>query len=85
VGAKDVVTEGTNGWVIPADDADSLGEQMQWCARHPGEVAAMQQAAMDAARDFTWAAYRNRVVSVIEAILEGENEKSVNSGVHTLS
>jgi glycosyltransferase involved in cell wall biosynthesis len=85
VGARDVITEETNGWVIPADSADALAVQMQWCVRHPDEAVAMQEAAVEAAEDFTWTAYRKRVTTVIDAILEGENTTLVASNARAFS
>lgn len=75
VGAKDVLTEDENGWVVPAEDVDALAEQMQWCAEHPEQVAGMQDAAVAASQNYTWAAYRERVVDVIASVLE-EREAS---------
>ena len=31
-GASTLIEHGVNGWVIPANNADSLAEQLQWCA-----------------------------------------------------
>ncbi len=73
VGAKQVITEGENGWVVPAEDLEALAEQMRWCAEYPEQVAGMQEAAVTAAQDHTWAAYRERVVDVITSVIEEES------------
>ena len=70
VGAKEVLTEGENGWVVPAEDAGALAEQMRWCVEHPGEVAAMQAPAVTAAQDYTWAAYRERVTTALQPVID---------------
>jgi len=70
VGAKAAVTEGRNGWVVPAEDVGALAERMQGCVEHPGEVADMRDAAVTAAQDYTWAAYRERVTTVLHTVIE---------------
>jgi glycosyltransferase involved in cell wall biosynthesis len=70
VGAKAAVTEGENGWVVPAEDIGALAERMRWCVRHPAAVADMQDAAVTVAQDYTWAAYRERVATVLRAVIE---------------
>ena len=70
VGAKEVITEGKNGWVVPADDIDALANQMRWCVEHSDQVAAMRGPAADAATKYTWAAYRERVVDVLGGMVK---------------
>jgi glycosyltransferase involved in cell wall biosynthesis len=70
VGAKEVLTEGENGWVVPAEDVGALAEQMRWCVEHPGEVAAMQAPAVEAAQNYTWAAYRQRVTTALQPVID---------------
>lgn len=73
VGAKEVITDGENGWQVPAEDPKALAEQMRWCAEHPKQVAGMQEAAVEAAQDYTWVAYRERVVDVLTSVIEEES------------
>lgn len=76
VGAKEVVTEGKSGWTVPAEDVEALTEQMRWCVRNPDEVAAMREAAVAAAEDYTWAAYRRRVGRHLERVLNSSSSKN---------
>ncbi|MCS3672807.1 glycosyltransferase involved in cell wall biosynthesis [Salinibacter ruber] len=69
VGAKEAITEGETGWVVPAGDADALAERMRWCADHPARVTDMQAAAVEAAQHYTWTAYRERVTSVLGDVI----------------
>ena len=71
VGAKEVVTEGETGWVVPAEDVDALAQRMRWCVEHPELVRAMHDACVDTAQDYSWAAYRDRVTEVIASVVEG--------------
>lgn len=71
VGAKQVITEGESGWVIPAEDVGALYDRMRWCIGHAKEVQSMASSAHTAAQEYTWDRYRNRVVSFLEGYLEG--------------
>jgi glycosyltransferase involved in cell wall biosynthesis len=69
VGAKEAVTEGETGWVVPAEDADALTGQMRWCIEHPEQVYLMREACVEMARDYSWAAYRERVTDVLVSVI----------------
>lgn len=69
VGAKEVVTEGETGWVVPAEDVEALADQMQWCIKHPQRVRDMRDAAIKTAQNYSWAAYRERVTNVIASVI----------------
>lgn len=69
VGAKELVDEGRNGWVVPIDDLEALSERMLWCAGHRDRLHAMQSDCRKAAERATWPAYRRRLVTLLEEIL----------------
>jgi glycosyltransferase involved in cell wall biosynthesis len=69
VGAKDLVTEGKTGWIVPVGDAGTLAERMAWCAGHPREVRAMAADCRRAAETATWPAYHRRFAELLESIL----------------
>jgi glycosyltransferase involved in cell wall biosynthesis len=69
VGAREVVEEESTGWVIPAEDVDALADRMRWCIEHPDAIRSMHDAAVMAAQDYSWAAYHERVVEVIEEVV----------------
>ncbi|HEY0513854.1 MAG TPA: glycosyltransferase family 4 protein [Thermoanaerobaculia bacterium] len=69
VGAKDLVTEGKAGWIVPVDDADALTGRMAWCAGHPDDVRAMKADCRRAAESATWPAYHRRFVDLLSEIL----------------
>jgi glycosyltransferase involved in cell wall biosynthesis len=69
VGAKDLVTEGRTGWIVPVDDAGGLTGRMGWCAGHPDEVRGMRADCRRAAESATWPAYHRRFVDLLEEIL----------------
>lgn len=69
VGAKEAVTPGRSGWILPAEDVEALRERMAWCATHPHEVAAMRDHAVADARRYSWAAYRSRVTEAVDEVV----------------
>jgi glycosyltransferase involved in cell wall biosynthesis len=72
VGAKDLVREGENGWIVPVADADALNalvERMLWCVRHRDEVRALAPACRRAAETATWPAYHQRLATLLTELL----------------
>jgi glycosyltransferase involved in cell wall biosynthesis len=69
VGAKDLVTEGETGWIVPVDDVQALAERMLWCAGHPSEVRAMSPACRRAAEAATWPAYHRRLAELLRGLM----------------
>lgn len=68
VGAKDLVTEGKTGWIVPVGDAAALARRMAWCAAHPDEVRAMRADCRRAAESATWPAYHRRLVDLLRGL-----------------
>jgi len=74
VGAKEMIAEGENGWIVPSEDAEVLAQKMRWRVKHSGKVAEKREKAVEAARKYTWKAYRRRVVDVIFEALDSADE-----------
>ncbi len=70
VGAKEAIEQDETGWIVPAVDVDALTERMQWCVEHPGRVDGMRNAVVSAVENFSWAAYRRRVLEKLEKIVD---------------
>jgi len=68
VGAKELLTEGQTGWIIPVEDVNALAERMAWCAGHPDEVRAMRPACRIAAESATWPAYQRRLTTLLREL-----------------
>ena len=71
VGAKDLVTEGSSGWIVPVEDVAALADRMAWCAGHPEAVRAMGPACRRAAEAATWPAYHRRLAALVRALVSG--------------
>ena len=68
VGAKDLVTEGKTGWIVPVEDVAALAERMVWCAHHPEEVRGLGPDCRQAAEGATWPAYHRRLVELVRSL-----------------
>jgi len=68
VGAKDLVRNGENGWIVPAGDAGPLAERMLACAHEREAVRAMRGACRRSAEAATWEAYHERFARLIRAV-----------------
>jgi alpha-maltose-1-phosphate synthase len=75
--AGSVVRDGVEGFVVPIRDVDALVERIERLHRDPDLRRAMSEAARARARDFTWAHYRRRVATQLDAWLA---ERATGSG-----
>lgn len=71
VGAREAIEEGTNGWVVPLNNAPALAERMAWCVENRAALAAMRPAARAAAERYSWDSYGERLTAVMTGILGG--------------
>jgi glycosyltransferase involved in cell wall biosynthesis len=69
VGAREVIEEGSSGWVLPLGDVAALAERMVWCVEHRAEVAAMRPQARAAAERYEWDGYGARLAQVFQTVL----------------
>lgn len=69
VGAKDLITEGETGWVVPVEDVPALAGRMLWCARHPAAVRSMRNACRRAAEGASWPAYHRRLTELMDRLV----------------
>jgi len=68
VGAKDFVTDGVEGWVVPPADPEALREKIRWMQLHPTERQAMGRAAAERARVAGgWVASARHLVEALSA------------------
>lgn len=72
VGAKEMVTPGKNGFIVPTGDAAALAAAMAWMVDHRDALPAMRLAARATAERYRWEAYRERAVCTLRGIAERE-------------
>ena len=65
VGAKDMVAEGSCGWIVPTEDVEVLTRRMRWCAENKLALRAMTGAARSRAEDWSWSRYHEHARTII--------------------
>ena len=64
-GAEDCVTEGKDGFILPARNPDALARAILWCYQHPHETLAMGRAArVKVEEQFTLPHYEERQIAM---------------------
>lgn len=71
VGARDLVTPGRTGFVVPAGEAGPLADVLLDCASRRAELRAMTGACRAAAESATWEAYHTRLATLVSRLLDG--------------
>ncbi|MGB7441348.1 MAG: glycosyltransferase family 4 protein [Coleofasciculaceae cyanobacterium] len=69
----DIITDGVEGFIIPIRDIEALKEKLEWCYRHPQELAEMGKAARQKAEQLTWDLYRQRLATRVQEILANQH------------
>lgn len=69
VGARDMVVDDENGWVIPVADEDALFERMSWCALNVTKLRSMSAAARATAEAWDWSKYHFQVLLTIDRLM----------------
>jgi starch synthase len=73
LGGSDIVTDGVEGFIVPVRDVEALKEKLEWCYRHPQELAQMGQAARQKAEQLTWDLYRQRLARRVQELFLNRN------------
>lgn len=69
VGAKQLVEEGRNGFIVPVGDVAALAARMRWLVHNRQMLEGMSSAARTVAEQSSWANYRHRFASAIRELL----------------
>ncbi len=68
-GGGDLITDGVEGYVIPAGDAEALQDAMERFIDAPAELPRMSQAARRRAESFSWEIYGNRWMDLLRQVV----------------
>ncbi|MBK7917797.1 MAG: glycosyltransferase family 4 protein [Chloroflexi bacterium] len=74
-GAKEMVREGIDGFIVPIRNVTALQEKLQWLYDHPQERKMMGQQAAQQAKQYTWEKYGQQLLLVYEHILSQKRAK----------
>ena len=64
--APDLITNGREGFLLPAGDAEALREALESFTRQRVDIDAMSVAARKCAQSFTWDRYGERWASILK-------------------
>jgi alpha-maltose-1-phosphate synthase len=63
--ARDLMTNGVEGYIVPTGDAQALQDAMQRFLASPGDLATMSLAARRCAERYSWDAYGDRWIEIL--------------------
>ena len=63
VGAKDLIEEGVNGFVVPIRESKAIVERLQWFYRHPDRLREMSLAARRTAEKYSYTAEGSKLMA----------------------
>jgi len=69
VGAKQLVQEGRNGFIVPVNNVAALAAKMRWLIQNRGMLEQMSLAARAAAEQASWTNYRRRFELAVREVL----------------
>lgn len=72
-GGCDLITDGVDGFIVPIRDVEALKEKLEWCYRHPIELAQMGRAARQKAERSSWKVYRQRLAGQVQELLSNRS------------
>jgi starch synthase len=68
-GGPELITDGREGWCIPAHDVNSLAERIEWAYQHRDALDEMGKLARRRAEQWTWTDYRKRLTDELAKYL----------------
>jgi starch synthase len=80
-GATDLITDGREGYIVPVGDAEALREAMLSFIKSPGDLATMSPAARLCAERYSWDAYGDRWMGLLEQVVYSDNSSPSISGL----
>jgi len=72
--APDLIDEGIQGFVVEPCRPDLLAQRLEWLLTHRSQIRDMKYAARRRAEEFTWARFRQGVISSVNRFLVGQEQ-----------
>jgi glycosyltransferase involved in cell wall biosynthesis len=69
VGAKELISDGRNGFIISAADTLALTNRMRWCLENPGPVRSMSSLARAAAERYSQRNYQRCLLTAVMEVV----------------
>ena len=71
----DVLTDGREGFLIPIRDPNAIVQRLETLARDRALLFDMSSAALEKARELSWAVYRKRLADMVRGVLAENHER----------
>jgi glycosyltransferase involved in cell wall biosynthesis len=75
-GATDLIADGREGYIIPVGDAEALREAMLNFIKGTADLAVMSPAARSCAERYSWEAYGDRWIDMLDQVVHSDNSSS---------
>ncbi|MFH0898413.1 MAG: glycosyltransferase family 4 protein, partial [bacterium] len=72
-GAAEMISDGKEGFVIPACNADALAEKILWCYKNRDQAVEMGKLGQKTVENFSWDRYGDRVYEAYGKIVNEKN------------
>jgi alpha-maltose-1-phosphate synthase len=69
-GGPELISDGLEGWCVPAHDVTSLAEKIEWSYLNRKDLFEMGRLARRKAEQWTWSHYRSRLAEVVTSHLK---------------
>jgi len=69
-GGPHLITEGSEGWCVPAHEIEPLIERLEWAHRNRDQLYAMGGRARQRAEQWAWADYRRKLIEELSPYLD---------------
>ena len=66
-GAKDIITDYENGFVVKAQSVDAIVEKIDWCITHKDRLEKMSENAIEIAKQYSWDNYYETLESLLSS------------------
>ena len=67
-GIADLIVSGKNGFLVPADDPESIVQTVEWCLEHPTEADAIAERGRKDALELTWEKNAKQYLKLFEEL-----------------
>jgi len=68
-GIADLIESGKNGFLVPADNPESIAQVIEWCLRHPDAAASIAEQGQRDALGLTWAKNAQQYINLFKELI----------------
>lgn len=69
-GVSEAINEGKNGYEVDIQNIAAIKEKIEWFIQNKNAIMTMRNHAIESAKIYTWENYNNKLIKIIDSILE---------------